>query len=373
MNKTATKLAIVVSAWLLAGSALGQSNCPAGDRILTIPSTVTGEITIGSCKQGSEYHDIYHIQNVQAGRQLRFVLTRTTLPNLHLEITRVANLSIIDLYNKFEFSKTTLIADVEVPVTTQINIFVAGASSLSTGGYTLTVSDIPTTGAKQVVPIVGRLVGAGGSAFRSDLKLYNPTTAAISGRLVFTPRGQSESPQDTSIAYTIPAQGVAFYEDVYGAAFPGGAGAARLSIVPDSTAIPVVDSSTYTALPGGGELAQTPTVLAPTAFRAGVQVAVLGKAIERTNLFVMTGDDDAIVNWRYRDSSGVSRATAAKSYARNGTYQFTPADLFGSGFTPVANGSIEADVVSGVARLALSPVNNVSNQGRWVDFQAPAP
>src|SRR5258708_3212545 len=140
------KWAMLAFAAILAVSASAQSNCPAGDRTLSIPSTVTGEITIGSCKQGSEYHDIYHIPNVAAGRQFRFVLTRTTLPNLHLEITRVANLNIIDLYDKYEYSKTSLIADVEIPVTTQINIFVAGASSYSTGGYTLTVSDIPTTG-----------------------------------------------------------------------------------------------------------------------------------------------------------------------------------------------------------------------------------
>ena len=348
--------------------AVAQSNCPAGDRILSIPSSFTGEITIGSCKQGSEYHDIFHIPNVAAGRQLRFVLTRTTLPNLHLEITRVANLNIIDLYNKYEFSKTSIVADIEVPVTTQLNIFVAGGESYSTGGYTLTVSDLnTTTGTTQIVPIVGHVSGSGGSAFRSDVKLYNPTASTMTGKLVFTPRGQSETQQDTSVSYSIPPMGVAFYEDVYTVAFPNAAGAARLSIVPDGTSIPIVDSSTYTALPDGGELAQSPTVLVPTSFRAGYQIAVIGKSSERTNVFVMTGTEEATIYWTFRDATGVQKSTTAKRYPPNATVQLSIADLFGTAPTP--NGSVEANVVIGTARLALSPVNNVSNQGRWVDFQ----
>lgn len=354
---------------VVAITATAQSNCPSGGRILSIPSTVTGEITIGSCKQGSEYHDVYHIPGVGAGRQLRFVLTRTTLPDMHFEITRVANLTIIDLYNKYDFAKTTMTVDLEIPVTTQINIFVGGATSYATGGYTLTVSDLPTGGGtKQIVPIVGRVTGVGGSAFRSDLKLYNPTSSVMTGRLVFTPRGQSETPQDTSIGYNVPSSGVTFYEDVYSVAFPGGIGAARLSIVPDGPGVPIVDSSTYTALPDGGELAQSPTVLMPSAFRSGVQVAVLGKASERTNVLVMTGAQDATIFWRYRDASGVLRKTTARAYPHDGTYQFAVLDLLG--VTPTANGSLEASVQLGTARVALSPVNNVSNQGRWLDFQS---
>jgi hypothetical protein len=356
-------------ALLIAVTAHSQSNCPSGGTILSIPSSVTGQITIGSCKQGSEYHDIYHIPNLAAGRQLRFVVTKTTLPDLHFEITYVANLSIIDIYNKYEFSKSTVTADIEVPISTQINIFVAGAASYSTGGYTLIVSDLSAVGGpKQIVPIVGHLNGAGGSVFRSDLKLYNPTSNIMTGRLVFTPRGQSEAQQDTSISYNLPPFGVTFFEDVYSAAFPNGGGAARLSVVPDGATMPIVDSSTYTALPDGGELAQSPSVLTPTSFRSGVQVAALGKSSERTNVLVMTGSQDVTIYWKYRDATGVQRAAPAKTYAHDGTFQFAASDLLG--LSPSPNGSLEANVVIGTARIALSPVNNVSNQGRWLDFQS---
>jgi hypothetical protein len=362
------QVVFIVTMSVIATTLAAQSNCPPGGTILSVPSFVSGVITIGSCKQDSEYHDIYHIPNLTAGRQLRFVLTKTTLPDLHFEITRVANLTIIDLYNKYEFSKTTTTVDIEIPVATQINIFVAGATSYSTGGYTLSVSDLPLAGGtKQIVPIVGRVTGVGGSVFRSDLKLYNPTAAVVTGKLVFTPPGQSESPQDTSINYNISPFGVTFYQDVYATAFPGSAGAARLSVVSDMANIPIVDSSTYTALPDGGELAQSPTVLTPTAFRSGVHVAVLGKGSERTNVFVITGAQDVTIFWRYRDPAGIVRNTTAKTYLRDGTYQLTVSELLG--VTPAPNGSLEASVQSGTARIALSPVNNVSKQGRWVDFQ----
>lgn len=129
-------LIAVIAAFAAVSVAYAQSNCDP-NRVLTVPSSITGDITAGICKQGSEYHDIYHIQNLPARKQLRFVLTRTTLPNLHLEITYVQNLSIIDIYDKYEYSKSTLTADIEVPVAGQINIFVAGAGSYTTGGYTL--------------------------------------------------------------------------------------------------------------------------------------------------------------------------------------------------------------------------------------------
>ena len=177
------RLACLAGALLLAlsGTAFGQSNC--FDRDLAVPSTVTGEITIGSCKQGSEYHDIYHIHGLTAGRQLRFVLTKTTLPNLKFELTRVQNLTIIDVVATSEYSKSSLTIDVEIPVTQDpYNVFISGITSYSTGGYSLSVTDLnaPNVGS-QIVPIVGRLQGAGGAVFRSDLKLYNPTTAAMAG------------------------------------------------------------------------------------------------------------------------------------------------------------------------------------------------
>lgn len=237
-----------------------------------------------------------------------------------------------------------------------------------TGG---TTTPPTTTANSQIVPIVGHVTGAGGSAFRSDLKLYNPSSSTITGRLVFTPRNQSRSASDPSVAFNVPPFGVRFFEDVYLQGYPGGSGAARLTIVPDTTtsAALVVDTSTYTANPDGGELAQSPTVSIPGDYYGSGKklVGLLGKGSERSNVFVMTGSTDVTIQWRLRDSNGVGSQTFTKSYAKDSTFQMSVADI--TGVAPPPNASLEATIQSGTARVALSPVNNVSNQGRWADFK----
>lgn len=246
------------------------------------------------------------------------------------------------------------------------------------GPYTLTVTvnggttEPPAaTSNTQIVPIVGHVSGAGGSAFRSDLKLYNGSSSTVTGRLVFTPRNQSRSASDPSVPFNVPPFGVRFYEDVYLQGYPGGSGAARLTIVPDSsTSAPlVVDTSTYTANPDGGELAQSPTVsVAADFYPAGKKlVGLMGKGSERSNVFVMTGASGATIVWRLRDSNGVGSQTFTHDYAKDSTFQMSIADITGG--TAAPNSSLEATIQSGSARIALSPVNNVSNQGRWTDFK----
>ena len=246
------------------------------------------------------------------------------------------------------------------------------------GSYTLSVTltggttTPPTTTANtQIVPIVGHVSGAGGSAFRSDLKLYNGSSSTVTGRLVFTPRNQSRSSSDPSIAFNVPPFGVRFYEDVYLQGYPGGSGAARLSIVPDTTTSTplIVDTSTYTANADGGELAQSPTVSTTADYYSSGKklVGLLGKGSERSNVFVMTGSADVTIQWRLRDSNGVGSQTFTKSYAKDSTFQMSVADITGA--PPPPNASLEATIQSGSARIALSPVNNVSNQGRWADFK----
>jgi hypothetical protein len=246
------------------------------------------------------------------------------------------------------------------------------------GSYTLSVTltggtpNPPTTTSNtQIVPIVGHVSGAGGSAFRSDVKLYNGSSSTVTGRFFFTPRNQSRSSSDPSVAFNVPPFGVRFFEDVYLQGYPGGSGAARLTIVPDTTASAplVVDTSTYTANPDGGELAQSPTVSTSADYYGSGKklVGLLGKGSERSNVFVMTGSTDVTIQWRLRDSNGVGSQTFTKTYAKDSTFQMSVADITGA--PPAPNASLEATIQSGTARVALSPVNNVSNQGRWSDFK----
>ena len=81
----------------------------------------------------------------------------------------------------------------------------------------------------------------------------------------------------------------------------------------------------------------------------------------------MTGPTDATIRWRYRDANGVAVATVIKNYVRDATYQVSVSALLGVNTVP--NGSLEATIQAGQARAALSPVNNINNQGRWIDFK----
>ena len=115
--------------------------------------------------------------------------------------------------------------------------------------------------------------------------------------------------------FSVPAGAVLFYEDVYGMLMNGN-GAARLAIVPANGATGlIVDTSTYTALPDGGELGQSPTVFRANEFVKGPakMVSVTGKASERSNLFIMTGNAETTILWTLSDANGVQVRTATAS------------------------------------------------------------
>lgn len=352
-------------------SIFAQTNC--SPIPITLPFAVSGALSISDCLQNGYYYDKYKT-NLNAGTQITLEASApssTTLTWITVGIYRWIesgpSLGWNRVIEKTEYTpeRNVLKFDFQAPYSADYMFLLDGGSSV--GAYNFSVKLLAVSGPKQIVPVVGHVTGVGGSEFRSDLKLYNPTSTIITGRLVFTNRGQSETTQDTSISYNIAPNGVTFLQDVYRVAFPGASGAARLSVVPDGSTAPIVDSSTYTALSDGGELAQSPTVLAPASFMSGVQVGALGKTGERTNLFVITGPQDVTIYWKYRDAAGVQRGTSAKTYVHDATYQFSASDLLG--LIPEPNGSLEANVVIGIARIAVSPVNNVSNQGRWLDFQ----
>lgn len=52
--------AFIVLFLAAAVSAPAQSQCIT--RVLDVPSSVSGELTISSCKNNSAYYDVYHLQ-----------------------------------------------------------------------------------------------------------------------------------------------------------------------------------------------------------------------------------------------------------------------------------------------------------------------
>jgi len=245
--------------------------------------------------------------------------------------------------------------------------------------------------ADQIVPIVGHVNGLHGSVFRSDLKLYNPTSKTIKGHLVFTERGQSMSdlsglatgsqappPSDPVIPYELLPGETRVLIDVYAIAKPGTEGAARVFVRPSREqpvpfsidADPVVDSSTYNALPDGGELGMSPTPFKAADFYvAGTTLSgITGKQGERTNPFILTGPGGATITFTLKNP-GATPVAVSQAYGPDAVFQYAPVgSLMGVDAAP--NAVLEARIDAGSARLAASPVNNVSGQGRWIDFNA---
>ncbi len=259
-------------------------------------------------------------------------------------------------------------------IATRQRLFVGFALGISLSGAMLS-AQTQAPAPRQVVPIVGHVTGVGGSEFRSDLQLYNPSNGVISGSFIYTPRNQSASTADTTVTFEIPPFYVLVYEDIYDATFPGVNGAARLVIVLDRgvRTRPIVETSTYTATPDGGELGQSPTVFLDTEYAGvGARLAgVLGKVTERTNLFLMTGEQGVTIRWSYRDSFSRPVPPFVRAYPGSATFQLAAAEVLG--FPPAPNASLEAFIEAGSARIASNPVNNITNQGRWSDFKIVPP
>lgn len=366
--------AAAVSEWkseALERSIKPDTACAAGT--IACGETKSGRVSVDSCESNLLYAVGYSF-NGTAGQRITVSATSNDFAmTVVLGDGRVGQPTAIYARDDVFVRGQTASFTTTLPYTGAYIILVTPGTTLTFGNYSLTVtcagSGTSTGTNSQVVPIVGHLTGSGGSVFRSDLKLMNSSSSTISGVLVFTPRGQSASPSDPQVRFVLGAGQTRFFEDVYRAA-QSGDGAARLTIVPDANAAGLIaDTSTYTFVPGGGELGQSPTIFTRAQFwSAGTTVAAfLGKSGERTNVFIVTGDADTTIEWRYRNENGTLGAPVIRSYAANATHQVSAVDLVG--FTPASNTILQATIQNGSARVALSPVNNVSNQGRWVDFK----
>jgi hypothetical protein len=211
--------------------------------------------------------------------------------------------------------------------------------------------------------------GALGSVWQSDLRMYNPTSEKISGKLIFTERGTSSSPSDLSLAYTIAPGEVTVLEDVYELSHPGQDGVALCLVKPDGGRVdPVLDPTTYNLLPDGGEVSTRPTVFRPESEYFGpgsVLAGITGKETERTGAYVMSGPSGADITF-----TGPGGLTAKQSYKPDTFVQYVRAEQLFEKATLEPNALLRATITAGSARLALTRTNNVTNQALWEDFAA---
>jgi len=239
--------------------------------------------------------------------------------------------------------------------------------------------------ADQVVPVVAATAGAHGSQWASDLKLHNPYGEAVFFDLVYTPRGESKGEASVRIPMSVGPNQTLVIEDAYHHGFPSQSGAARVDIEmaenPDTQApYPdlIVDAAVFNNEGEGREYGQSPTVFntADLESAIGAYRMTIGKATERTNLAITTGNQGATVQWDAYDPAGQKRDdTVIMDYPANSFTQHYSDGIYPDGVTTLfraeqlPNSALEATILSGSAAISLTTNNNASNDSRWKDFR----
>jgi hypothetical protein len=176
------------------------------------------------------------------------------------------------------------------------------------------------------------------------------------------------------IPFSIDPLETKILEDVYTLAFPSQQGAARLTIIiePDypgaSICYPITDVSIFSYLDDQHKIGfNTPVYFDHyDLFPLSCTGAISGQEGERDNIFVITGWQGATIEWILNSPTYIS---ASITYPPNTTYQHIDAikSIFSVDAGP--NTPISAWIIQGSAALAMVHINNISNDGKWNDFQ----
>ena len=193
----------------------------------------------------------------------------------------------------------------------------------------LAPAGVPTDMKRGWLPIVGSLPGNFGAFFRTSLKILNPSTSNLSGRLVFHPAGQPESDEDPSMGYSLaPGQAFAWYDVV---AAMGLSGFGSMDVTGDMRA-PVVVTRIFD---DGGE---GTTGFTEPLFEVGVQpvppppdlvgyLLVPDLDFSRYNVGIRIVQAPVQVTVDVLNAAGTVVHTLTRTYAEK-TFQQTSADEF---------------------------------------------
>ncbi len=209
----------------------------------------------------------------------------------------------------------------------------------------------------QTVPQVARVPGFGGSLWTSELTLLNPTDAAVTTTLIFTPRDADGLATYQTVEVTVPAHGCRTWSDVVNSLF-GATGAGALVV---SSEVLVVSTRTSTPASGVGAYGQgaLPVESSRTARLAGPTTLVAGGVIAgggaRSNLALneLWGEAATVrVVLADRDGSMLGERTVA--LPAYGDTQLN--DLAGAlaGLSSLREGQVSVTVIVGGGRVGAT-------------------
>ncbi len=154
----------------------------------------------------------------------------------------------------------------------------------------------PTAAPRQFIPVAGRVPGANGTFFTTDLRLLNRRSRDVTAMVIFTPDGADGRTDFAAVQVSVPADAVVALPDIAGTTF-GTAGLGQLEIDGDVVAV----SRTYTRRGDGGTLGES---IAPSAgARAGTLIRLSDTSEVRTNIgFAETAGNGGSVYLRLFDA-----------------------------------------------------------------------
>jgi len=219
-----------------------------------------------------------------------------------------------------------------------------------------------------IVPGVGSVHGASGANFKTAMQLTNAADGdAIQGYLVFHPQGQSASPSDPSLAYSIPARGTVSFDDVVAAL--GASGLGSLDVMTSGSYPPVVSARVFND--GGAEGTAGFTEPMVRLDDTAVLRHVFGEdnstfaspsdpARFRFNIGVRSLSAGASIVVIVNDSDGIQRLVVHHTYGPDQFIQLGAADFL-NGHVLSANDTVRVAMTAGSAIVYAVSVDNVTN------------
>lgn len=222
----------------------------------------------------------------------------------------------------------------------------------------------PPPPAARFLPVVGSTPGSFGSFFKTSLQLYNPNSAAVSGKIVFHTQATTGSASDPSLAYTLSAGKTLSFADLLPAmGIASGLGSADL--IADATSpLPLALSRVFNDAGAAGTtgLAQE-AMPAADALQPGTTGALFAPTDMqkfRLNIGLRTLAEGASMTVTVRDRDGNTVKTLAKTLQPT-FFQQVSSGQFLDGFALAGGESISFAVTSGSAFVYGATTDNTTN------------
>ena len=225
----------------------------------------------------------------------------------------------------------------------------------------------------RIIPVVGSTAGVGGSFFRTAVQLHNPTSAAMTGRVIFHPSGATGANSDPVIHYSLSPGETRSIDDLLPEMGQAGLGSADIEVTAGEVPVTTVrvfndagaqGTTGFTEEPMRGEDALRPA-------QSGVLLLPPDLTRFRFNLGVRTLTAESIATLTLRDASGAVLETVSRTFPATYHEQRSADEFLGISTLP-AGGSIGISMTSGSAVFYGATVDNTTGDPSF-QVARPAP